>query len=59
MKLHLWPWIRTIVKEGHEQWRRVPYGCLSLTYDCDREFVVYKITNHWTGSERLKKVYLN
>ncbi len=63
MKIHLWPWTRTIVERTEEQWlaryERLGVHCPENDRHFKREAVIYKITNHWTGSERLEKTYLN
>lgn len=58
---YLWPWKKEIVKQGDETWtmRKSYYGIEHSKYDYVRNYVTYKITNRWTGSETIKKVYLN
>jgi len=50
-------WTKTIMEEGEENWQ-----CNSIIhgdYGYTRNFVKYKLTNKFDGSEKIKLVYLN
>lgn len=59
--MKLWPFTKTVIETGSERWgsysRWFPLSEPPLQYS--RDYVIYKIVNNWTGSERIKKVYLN
>lgn len=60
--MKIWPYTQIVVERGKEGWYNqnkiygMPIG-EKILYN--RDFVVYKIVNNWTGSEKIKKIYLN
>ena len=61
MNVHLWPWSKKVIERGNEAWNRYSllYEVRTFEYEFNRDFVVYEVTNHWTGSVTIEKEYLN
>lgn len=60
--MKLWPWTRKVIERGKEMWkqRTMIYGYqVGDPREYARDFVVYEVTNHWTGSVTIEKVYLS
>ena len=57
----LWPWKREDIEQNSETWvnRQTRLGVEISKYDYGRNFVKYKITNRYTGSVTIKKVYID
>lgn len=59
--MKIWPWKRELYKEGYETWTRnrsIKGVIIGEPFAYDRHFVIYKITNVWTGNVKLKKVFI-
>lgn len=52
-------WKVTIYARGEEKWITYLYGCESLGKEHLRNFIDYKYTNKFDGSEKIKRKYLN
>lgn len=62
MKLRLWPWSRKIIERGLEN--RIFYpglqcGGFGTPIKYARNFVIYEVTNHWTGSVTIEKEFID
>lgn len=60
--MKLWPWKRIIIERGTAEWEYYQYYAgvqIGEPTKGMRDWVLYKTINLWTGSETLKKVYLN
>ena len=57
----LWPWTQKVLEQGSEQWNKTwtSTGMRIPNSEFERDFIVYEVTNRWTGSVTIKKVYLN
>jgi hypothetical protein len=52
-------WKEEIIERGSETWSKTQYG-INLPYsEYKRNYVLYKLTNKFDSSEKIKKQYLN
>ena len=63
-KLNLWDRLfnrtrKEVIGRGEERWHNVHYGYTIPNSTFERSYVDYKITDRVTGSEAIKRVYLN
>lgn len=54
-----WPWSKEVAERGTETWCKTFGGHSMPGTDFARNWVLYRVTNRYTGSVTLRKVYLD
>lgn len=65
MKLRIWPWSKKVIERGREpKFPKCNPGHYVTFTSTDpnlytRQFVIYEVTNHWTGSVTIEKEFID
>lgn len=52
-------WKVTVHSRGTEKWTTYLYGSDLLSHQYQRDYIEYKYTNKFDGSEKIKRKYIN